>query len=453
MHPTRRGLLPLGIAVLAGTGPTWAQHEAVALEGAEVFDGERRLGRATILLAGDTIRAVGPTGAVPVPPGARRLDLAGRAIMPGLISAHAHVGNSAGAETGGRFFTRENVLAQLRRYGAFGVTTVAALGLGPAEPFFAVRDEVRAGGAAGAGGADLLGAGPGIGAARGLPPAGSPMNLLDGQVVRPETPEAAREAVREMARRRVDLIKLWVDDAGGTAPMMPPAVFGAAIDEAHRHRLRAAAHIHSLEQARAVVLAGVDIVAHGVRDRPVDEALVRAMRERGTWYIATLQLDEANYLYADRPALLEEPFLRAAIDPALRALFEDAGWRQRQLAASGPSRAAVAMNQRNLKTLHDAGVRIGFGTDSGATHLRVPGFAEHRELELMVEAGLSPEQALRCATANAAALLGLDDRGLVREGRRADLVVLDADPLADIRNTRRIRAVWQRGREMAGPAA
>ena len=92
--------------------------------------------------------------------------------MPGLISAHAHVGNSAGAETGGRFFTRENVLAQLRRYGAFGVTTVAALGLGPAEPFFAVRDEVRGGGAAGAGGADLLGAGPGIGAAGACRPPG-----------------------------------------------------------------------------------------------------------------------------------------------------------------------------------------------------------------------------------------------------------------------------------------
>jgi imidazolonepropionase-like amidohydrolase len=426
----------------------------VALEGAEVFDGERRLGPTTVLVAGGAIRAVGPAGAVPVPPGARRLDLAGRTVIPGLVSAHSHVGNSAGAETGGRFYTRENVLAQLRRYLSFGVTTIAALGLGPAEAFFALRDEVRGGRAAGGGAggvADLLGAGPGIGAARGLPPAGAPMNLLDAQVVRPDTPEAAREAVRDMARRRVDLVKLWVDDAGGTLPMMPPEIFGAAIEEAHRHGLRVAAHIHSLEQARAVVLAGADIVAHGVRDRPVDEALVRAMRERGTWYIATVQLDEANYLYADRPTLLEDPFLRAALDPALRALFEDAAWRQRQLAAAGPSRAAVATNQRNLKLLHDAGVRIGFGTDSGATHLRVPGFAEHRELELMAEAGLSPEQALRCATGNAAALLGLDDRGLLREGRRADLLVLDADPLSDVRNTRRIRAVWQRGREVAGP--
>ncbi|MBD0276039.1 MAG: amidohydrolase family protein, partial [Acetobacteraceae bacterium] len=313
MRLTRRDILCSGFAALAASGPAWAQDEAVALDGAAVFDGERRLDPATILIVGGTIRAIGPAGSVEVPSGARRLDLAGSTVIPGLISAHAHVGNSAGAETGGRFFTRENVLAQLRRYLAFGVTTLAALGLGPAEPFFAIRDEVRGGCATGV--ADLLGAGPGIGAVRGLPPAGAPMNLLDDQVVRPETPEAAREAVREMARRRVDVVKLWVDDAGGTMPMMPPAIFSAAIEEAHRHGLRAAAHIHSLEQARAVVLAGVDIVAHGVRDRPVDEALVRAMRERGTWYIATIALDEANYLYADRPALLEDPFLRAALDP------------------------------------------------------------------------------------------------------------------------------------------
>ena len=111
------------------------------------------------------------------------------------------------------------------------------------------------------------------------------------------------------------------------------------------------------------------------------------------------------------------------------------------------------MNKRNLRTLHEAGVRIGLGTDSGATAMRVPGFAEHRELELMVEAGLTPEQALRCATAGAASLLGLQDRGLLREGRRADLVVLDGDPLGDVRQTRRIRAVWQKGREVAGPVA
>ena len=447
MNQSRRGVLgavaALGVAARIGTAR--AQDEVVALEGATVFDGERRLGRATVLISGGVIRGVGE---VPVPAGARRVDLSGRTIIPGLVSAHSHVGNSAGAETGGRFSTRENVLAQLRRYQVFGVTTVTALGLGT-DMVLDVRDEVRGGRA---GGADLLSAGTGLGAPMGLPPAAA-MNLLDSQVVRPATPEAAREAVREMARRRVDIVKLWVDDAGGTLPMMPPELFGAAIEEAHRLGLKAAAHIHSLEQARAVVAAGVDVVAHGVRDRPVDEALIREMRARGTWYIATIALDDGNVVYAERPALLEDPFVRAALNPALLALFGDPAWRARQLAAAQPSRDAVAMNQRNLRTLHEAGVRVGFGTDSGATHLRVPGFAEHRELELMVAAGLTAQQALVCATGGAAALLGLEDRGLLREGRRADLVVLEADPLEDVRNSRRIRSVWQRGREVAGAVA
>jgi imidazolonepropionase-like amidohydrolase len=443
---TRRGSLLLASALLAANRPVVAATpQPMALDGAEVFDGERRIGRTTILVAEGAIQAIGPAGSVAVPAGARRLDLAGRFVVPGLITAHSHVGNSAGAETGGRFYTRENVLAQLRQYAAYGVTTVTALGLGPGL-FFDIREEVRRGGTDGA---DLLGAGMGVGVPDGTPPAG-PMNLGDSQVARPRTPEEAREAVRAMARRRVDIIKLWVDDLNGTVPMMRPEVIAAATEESHAQGLRVAAHIHDLEQARIVVQAGVDVVAHGVRDKPVDTALIAAMRERGTWYVPTIQINEANYLYADRPELLEDPFFARALNPGLRAQIADAGWRQRALAAAAPSRAEVVMNQRNLKTLHDAGVRIGFGTDSGAAALRIAGFAEHRELELMVEAGLTPEQALRCATSQSAALLGLEDRGLLRQGRRADLMLLDGDPLADIRNARRIRAVWQRGREVAG---
>jgi len=444
MRLMRRSLLPLGFAVFAGSRPALADAP-VALEGAEVFDGERRIGRATILVADGVIGAIGPSGSVAVPAGARRIDLAGRAVVPGLISAHSHVGNSAGAETGGRFYTRENVLAQLRQFAAYGVTTVTALGLGPAA-FFDIREEVRRGGTDGA---DLLGAGMGVGVPDGTPPAG-PMNLNDSQVARPGTPEEAREAIRAMARRRVDIVKLWVDDLNGTVPMMRPEIILAATEEAHAHRLRVAAHIHDLEQARIVVRSGVDIVAHGIRDKPVDAALVAAMRERNTWYIPTIQINEANYIYADRPELLADPFFARALNAGLRAQFGDPEWRRSALAGAASSREEVAVNQRNLKALHAAGVRIGFGTDSGATAIRIPGFAEHRELELMVEAGLTPEQALRCATGQSAELLGLEDRGLLRQGRRADLLVLDADPQADIRNIHRIRAVWQRGREVSG---
>jgi imidazolonepropionase-like amidohydrolase len=175
------------------------------------------------------------------------------------------------------------------------------------------------------------------------------------------------------------------------------------------------------------------------------------MRAQETWYIPTLQIDEAEYLYAEDAAVLRDPALLAAATPALLARFRDEAWRAGQMRQAEAKKAAVRMNQRNLAKLHAAGIRIGFGTDSGATPLRLPGFAEHRELELMVGAGLTPAQALDIATRQAAELLRLDGAGRIAAGQRADFVVLAADPLADIRNSRRIEAVWQDGREVAGP--
>jgi imidazolonepropionase-like amidohydrolase len=184
-----------------------------------------------------------------------------------------------------------------------------------------------------------------------------------------------------------------------------------------------------------------------------DAETVARMRGQGTWYIPTIQIDEAEYLYAADPAVLEEPALRAALNPALLARFQDAEWRQGQMARMAAKQAEVRMNQRNLAKLHDAGIRIGFGTDSGGTPVRIQGYAEHRELELMVQAGLSPASALGIATEHAAALLRMEGIGRIQPGARADLVVLAADPLADIRNTRSIRAVWQDGVAVAGPLA
>lgn len=422
--------------------------DVVIIEGARVFDGERDLGVMPLVLRDGRIEAVG--GDAPLPAGARRVDYAGRYIVPGLVSDHAHLGNTEGVEHGGRYYTRDHVVRDLRQFQAFGVTTVTSLGMN-GEAFYEIRDAVRAGEPAL--GAWMLGAGPGIGAPGGAPPAKN-MGLAEDAVPRPADAAAARETVREQARRGVDIVKLWVDDLGGQAPPMAPEVYRAAIEEAHARGLRVAAHIHDLAPAADLVASGIDVIAHGVRDRPVDAALVEAMRRRGTWYVPTLQIDEANYLYAERPQLVEEePALRAALQAPLRARFEDLAWRRQQLdgEAATKSRAAVRTNLDNLRTLHEAGVRIGFGTDAGALPHRVIGFAEHRELELMTQAGFTPEQALRTATRDAAELLGLDDRGRLAPGRRADFVVLDADPLQDIRNTRRIRAVWQAGREAAGP--
>jgi imidazolonepropionase-like amidohydrolase len=212
--------------------------------------------------------------------------------------------------------------------------------------------------------------------------------------------------------------------------------------------LRVAAHIYDLDDAKAIVRA----VAHGVRDKAVDPELIDMLKARSVWYIATIGLDESMYSFAEQAPWTKEPFVQRVLHPSVRTLLDDPAYRERTLAAAATAkaRAAVANNKGNLKTLHDAGVRIGFGSDSGVG-LRFAGVAEHRELALSVEAGLTPMQALTLATSNAAALLKLEDRGVLAVGKLANLAVLDGDPTADIGNSKRIHAVWHRGKQAAGP--
>jgi imidazolonepropionase-like amidohydrolase len=440
MRPTRLWALLLATVALP------AAAEPILLENARVFDGQRDLGITPVLIDGTRIVHVG----TPLPAaasGARRIDYTGKTLLPGLVSDHAHVGNTQGLEHGDRFYTRDNVVRDLRQFQRYGITTVTALGMNGAD-FFAIRKAVNADPALGA---QLYGAGGGIGAPNGAPPADS-MGLSHDPVARPRNAEEARAAVATQQADGVDLIKLWVDDMGGKRPMMTPEVYRAAIAEAHARGLKVAAHIHDLAQARDLVDAKVDILAHGIRDRAVDPMLARKMRDQGTWYIATIAIDEANYWYAENPQQLQQPFLRTALPADVLARWSQPEWQRAQLAGSGipAARQAVATNLDNLRRLHATGVKLGFGTDAGALPQRVIGFAEHRELQLLVQAGLTPTQALQTATAQAADLLGLSDRGRIAAGKRADLLVLDADPLADITNSQRIDAVWQAGQQVAG---
>ncbi|WP_314405178.1 amidohydrolase family protein [Stenotrophomonas rhizophila] len=441
MRPTRLWALLLAAVTLP------AAAEPILFENARVFDGQRDRGITPVLIDGARIVHVG----TPLPAaatGAHRVDYTGNTLLPALVSDHAHVGNTQGLEHGDRFYTRDNVVRDLRQFQRYGITTVTALGMNGAD-FFALRTEVNADPRLGA---QLYGAGGGIGAPDGAPPADS-MGLRHDPVARPRTAEQARAAVATQHADGVDLIKLWVDDLGGKRPMMTPEVYRAAIAEAHARGLTVAAHIHDLDQARALVDARVDILAHGIRDRAVDPMLARKMRDQGTWYIPTVAIDEANYWYAEHPQALQQPFLRQALHRDVLARWSQPEWQRVQLAGSGipAARAAVATNLDNVRRLHAAGVKLGFGTDAGAMPHRVIGVAEHRELQLLVQAGLSPAQALQVATSQAADLLGLADRGRIAAGKRADLLVLDADPLTDIANTQRIGAVWQAGHEVAGP--
>ncbi len=254
-----------------------------------------------------------------------------------------------------------------------------------------------------------------------------------------------------MAARHADFVKIWVDNLHGTKPSMDPAIYGAVIEEAHRDKLPVAAHIYYLADAKAVVSDGVNVLAHSVRDQTVDEPLLAAMKQHGVYYVPTLTVDASFFAFAENPEWKNDPFLQKAVSPELlAALTSDAA---RQKIESDPNLALhkrdFANDQKNLKLVYDAGVKVGFGTDSGAMPARVPGFAEHQELAMMVQSGLTPMQAIECATMTNAELLGIEHTtGTLTVGKRADLIVLDGNPLDDIHNSRKIVAVWHGGREV-----
>jgi imidazolonepropionase-like amidohydrolase len=429
--------------------PDTATAETVAMSGVRLIDGQGGpvLEDATIVIKDGRIEAAGV--GISIPRAARRLDYRGRTIMPGMVSDHAHVGQVNGTQNGAQNYTRANIVGELEQYRRYGVTTVTALGLNGAL-FESIRAEAHMGQIDGA---DLFGVDRGIGAPDGAPPQAM-LKVAPDQLDRPTTVQQARADVRRMAAHHTDLVKLWLDDFGGSMPTkIKPEIYKAVIDESHRLGLRVAAHIHDLADAEAIVDAGADILAHGVRDQPVPPEFIAKLKRKGVWYIPTLALDEATFAWADQAPWTQSPFARAALSPELAREIDDPAWRAQTLASpqTAAARQSLSMNLQNLKTLYDAGVKIGFGTDSGATALRVPGIAEHRELALIVEAGLSPLQALTIATANAAALLQRADRGIVIPGRRADLIVLAADPTTNIAASELIVEVWQAGRVTPGP--
>jgi imidazolonepropionase-like amidohydrolase len=453
MAPRIRVSLWFSLVFLSGAIGLSAAEEGgkiVVLTGARLIDGAGHapMENAVLVIQGDKVSAVGPADSVKYPDDAQVIDCHGQTIIPGLISDHSHIGLVDGTSVKPENYNRANILRQLRQYEAYGVTTIMALGLN-GDLFYELRDEQHAGKSRGA---DIFGAVRGIGAPMGAPPA-TLLPVGKDQLYRPETSEEAKADVREIVAHHPDLIKIWVDDLLGTAPKMKPEIYQTVIEEAHRAGIRVASHIFYLEDAKAVLRAGVDIIAHGVRDQPVDTEFTDEMRARSAWYIPTIDLDECSYIFAEQPAWTKESFFQTALQPALRDQLNDPAYLQKT--RTNPRipifKKAVATSKANLKTLYDAGIKVAFGTDSGAQPVRIPGFAEHRELQLLVESGLSPLQALECATSSAAALIGLTDRGVLAPGKLADFVILTANPLDDISNTEKIAAVWHWGKKASGP--
>jgi imidazolonepropionase-like amidohydrolase len=446
-----RWLWVLAAGLLAGLAPLRGQETPAAtiLEGALLIDGSGRppLANSVLIVEDGRIRAIGKLGAMRYPEGAEIVNLRGKTIIPALINLHGHLGQTRdGFNAAADGYTADNLRDQLAKYLAYGVGTVVSLGTDQ-DLIYPLRDAQRAGELAGA---RLYTAGRGFGVKDGFPPGGAPKVKGAADRYRPQTPEQARAEVRELAAHKPDFVKMWVDDDFGRLPKMKPEIFRAIIEEAHQQGLRVIAHVFHLDDAKALVQAGVDGLGHSVRDQAVDADLISAMKARGVFLIPTLVRDESTFAYGDPPRWLDDPFFQAGLElGVLTALKSPAFINQNRANPDRPRlRAALAMGKKNLKTLFDAGVRIGFGTDSGPP-TRFQGFFEHRELQLMVESGLTPLQAIAAATRTSAEILGAaSEFGTLAPGRQADFLVLDASPLEDIHNTEELSAVWQAGKPL-----
>jgi len=434
----------LAIACAASTMARQAPPPAsgVLFEGALVIpgDGGAPQSNAAFLVEQGTIRRVGRRGEVQAPPGAERVDLSGKVVMPALVNAHGHPGFQKGLTFSRENYTRENVLTDLNRAAYFGVGVVMAQGIDPGDVVYEIRRDQARGAV---GGARLLTAGRGIGA----PNAGPGAAAFQGVAYEVDEPDEGRAAVRELAARQVDLVKIWVDDRGGRAPRLAPPVYRAIIEESHRHGLKVNAHVFYHDDAVDLVDAGVDGFAHLVRDRDMDEALIAAIVRRGVYVMPNLSGTERG-THAGLPPWFEEPGLAALLRESVPAAVIGrmrASFASREPAAAAAARERYAILQRSLRKLSAAGARIILGSDTGLED-HVFGHAEQRELEAMVGAGMTPAQVIVAATSRSAEYLGLRDTGALVPGRRADFLVLGGNPLDDIRHTRRLEAVYLNGR-------
>jgi imidazolonepropionase-like amidohydrolase len=417
------GLVPHGFG-LDGLAQGPGENGVLALVGARIIDGSGAapIADGVMVVQNGRISAIGPSKTTTVPAGATRMDVAGKTIMPGLINAHGHITDVRGMKGSPEFYTPEHIKHQLGLYARYGVTTVFSLG-GDGAAGVQVRDEK---------------------------PAGLARLFVAGPVVSATDPAAARRAVDEVKALKADIVKIRVDDNLGTAKKMPAEAYRAVIDQAHKQGLKLAAHIFYLEDAKDILSAGGDFIAHSVRDVPVDKAFIDQLTSRDVCLCPTLMREVSTFVYESRPAFLDDPFFKQYADAAaVEGVQTPQHQATNKSAAATRYKAALEMAKANLKRLKDAGVRIAMGTDTGPA-ARFQGYFEHLELEHMVSAGLTPMQVIVASTSDAARCMNVGDRiGTLKPGLEADFLVLARNPLDDIRNTRSLESAWVRGQRVA----
>jgi imidazolonepropionase-like amidohydrolase len=383
-------------ALLAGCAAVPPGGPVTAYEGARLIVGDGRvIENGTLLVQGTKVLEAGKAQ---VPAGATRVNLAGKTVIPAIIDTHVHLGN-----------TREALVRDLRQRAYYGVSAALSLGTDGYELLDMRGEEI-----------------PGAGRFRS---AGRGITMQEpGRTTVPywiNNEAEARKAVAELASRTVDIVKIWVDTRDGKYKKLTPELYSAVIDEAHKRGLRVTAHIFDLEDAKGLIRAGVDALAHGVRDRDVDEELVQMFKQRPN-LVLTPNLP-------DRGVKTDLSWLKPGLAPSQLAMLEQANT-DRPIAQQ-----FYGIQARNLAKLNAVGARITLGTDGNRP------WGPHEEMEDMVAAGMTPMQVIVAATRNSAEFMRLADAGTLQAGKSADFIVLDANPLDDIRNTRRISAVILRG--------
>jgi len=392
-------ILSLLAAIAALTAIVSAQSVTV-FEGGRVIVGDgKSIDNATIVVTGDRITQVGPAASIKAPAGATRVSLAGKTVMPAIIDTHVHTSTTA-----------PELENDLRQRAHFGVSAALSMGLDGTDATATQRAKTTPGLAR------IFYAGRGITAPE------------KGRTEVPywiTTPEEGRKAVQENAAKKVDIIKIWVDDRDGKFPKLTPPLYSAVIDEAHKQKLRVTAHIFSLEDAKGLLKAGVDSFAHGIRDRDMDDEAVALLKARPAFVLIPNM--------PDRGVVADYSWLKGHIPDGELQKIQAAATDRPQVAATW------AIQGRNLKKMSDAGVKITVGTDGNTP------WAPHVEMADMAAAGMTPAQVIVSATRNGAEFLRIPNTGTIENGKIADLIVLDANPLDNITNTRKINAVYLRG--------
>jgi imidazolonepropionase-like amidohydrolase len=435
MRRTAARLAAVAVGVFVGLGLAFEPSDAqtpgngtVAFTGGRIIDGTGKasIEQGTIVVTNGRITAVGPSASVTVPAGVTRIDSTGKTIIPGLINAHGHVTT----DDYSKLPRRPHMMQILQAYAEYGVTTTTNLGSSSIEDeteSLKIRDEQR----------------------KGTP---DRTRLFDaGKNAIGASPQEARASVVRLADAKVDLIKYHIN---GNAKDMTPDIYGALVDEAKKRGYVTTVHIFNLRDAKGAIEKGTDALVHSVRDQNVDQELIDMMKRNNVGYVPTLTRDLSVFVYENEPAFWREPFFQKGlyVYKTQVDILKDAKMQQEARNSPAVQRIKVALEQakRNLKMLSDAGVTIGMGTDTASPNDlgRWPGYFEHTEMEMMTQAGMPPMEVLVSATSGAARILKIDNVGTLAPGKEADLVVLNANPLDNIRNTRQIASVWIAGRRI-----